>query len=249
MKRFLSMLLMVMLLSPLTMKADEILVGTATGHSNLGPFVNSYPHSWIEMIYTAEEIGQACTIGSIAYQYAEGPKFPLNEIKIYLAETTKTSFETKADWTPENELKLVYSGVNVVIGGDEEWEVFELDTPFEYSGEKNLAVVISKTASYNELYLRWSCYVAEKNILFTASDTDPSFAQYPTAEGLATYDKKPIMKLTERAPQLDAPTNLRAYIRQDIPDYNYKYEITMAWDAVEGAQGYDVFVNTTKEQD
>jgi hypothetical protein len=49
--------------------------------------------------------------------------------------------------------------------------------------------------------------------------------------------------------RLDAPTNLRAYIRQDIPDYNYKYEITMAWDAVEGAQGYDVFVNTTKEQD
>ena len=48
---------------------------------------------------------------------------------------------------------------------------------------------------------------------------------------------------------LAAPTNLRAYIRQDVPDYNYKYEITMAWDAVEGAQGYDVFVNTTKEKD
>ena len=57
------------------------------------------------------------------------------------------------------------------------------------------------------------------------------------------------MKLITPATKLDAPTNLRAYIRQDIPDYNYKYEITMMWDAVEGAQGYDVYVNTTKEQD
>ncbi|MBQ5856878.1 MAG: S8 family serine peptidase [Bacteroidales bacterium] len=49
--------------------------------------------------------------------------------------------------------------------------------------------------------------------------------------------------------KLAAPTNLRAAIRQDVPGYNYKYEITMMWDAVEGAQGYDVYVNTTKEQD
>ncbi|MBR4848531.1 MAG: T9SS type A sorting domain-containing protein, partial [Bacteroidaceae bacterium] len=30
--------------------------------------------------------------------------------------------------------------------------------------------------------------------------------------------------------------------------YGYKFEITMAWDAVEGATGYDVYVNTEKEQ-
>ena len=48
--------------------------------------------------------------------------------------------------------------------------------------------------------------------------------------------------------KLEAPTNLRATIRQDVPDYDYKFEITVAWDAVEGAKGYDVFVNTEKEQ-
>ena len=47
---------------------------------------------------------------------------------------------------------------------------------------------------------------------------------------------------------LAAPTNLRAHIRQDVPGYGYKFEITMAWDAVEGATGYDVYVNTEKEQ-
>ena len=48
--------------------------------------------------------------------------------------------------------------------------------------------------------------------------------------------------------KLKAPKNLRAAIRQDVPDYGYKFEITMAWDAVEGATGYDVYVNTEKEQ-
>ena len=49
---------------------------------------------------------------------------------------------------------------------------------------------------------------------------------------------------------LAAPTNLRAIVEQDLADYPaYKYKITMMWDAVEGAQGYDVYVNTTKEQD
>jgi fibronectin type 3 domain-containing protein len=43
---------------------------------------------------------------------------------------------------------------------------------------------------------------------------------------------------------LAAPTNLRATIRQDVPGFKYKYEITMAWDAVEGAKGYEVYVNT-----
>ena len=53
----------------------------------------------------------------------------------------------------------------------------------------------------------------------------------------------------EEPAKLDAPTNLRATIRQDVPDYDYKFEITVAWDAVEGAKGYDVFVNTEKAQD
>ena len=85
--------------------------------------------------------------------------------------------------------------------------------------------------------------------MFTASDTDPAFAQYPTADGLATYSKKPVMKLKAPVAKLDAPKNLRAYIKQDVPGFSYKYEITMAWDAVVGATGYDVFVNTETAQD
>jgi hypothetical protein len=241
------LILVMMVMIPSIMKADEIVVGTATDNKNAVPFLNSYPNSWMEMIYTAEEIGPACTIGSIAFQYVAGPTLETNDLRIYLAETDRAEFASKSDWTPESELTLVYSGNNVVIG-DEEWETFKFDTPFEYSGEKNLAVVVAKTAGYIQLTLTWACYNADKATMFTASDTDPAFAQYPTGDALAVYGKKAVMKLIEPA-KLDAPTNLRAAIRQDVPDYDYKFEITVAWDAVEGAKGYDVYVNTEKVQD
>ena len=246
MKKLLSFLILMVMTSSV-IKADEIIVGTATDNKNVAPFVNSYPNSWLEMVYTAEEIGQACTIGSIAFQYELGPTLDANDLRIYLAETDKSYFESKSDWTPESELTLVYSGTNVVLG-DDAWETFKFDTPFEYSGEKNLAVVVAKTAGYKQLTLTWACYNSPNSVMFTASDTDPVFAQYPTAEGLATYSKKPVMKLIEPAAKLAAPTNLRASIRQDVPEYNYKFEITVAWDAVEGAKGYEVYVNTEKEQ-
>ena len=258
-------------LFPLTMNADEIMVGTATGDKNVAPFVNSYPNSWLEMVYTAEEIGQACTIANISFQHVMGTSFATNDLRIYLAETTKSVLANKSDWTPESELTLVYSGTNVVIG-DEEWESFELDTPFEYSGEKNLAVVVAKTAGGMNMTLTWACYDAANSVMFTASDTDPSFAQYPAANALAMYGKKPVMKLSDgkeseggeegdeeegeddneeeiEPATLAAPTNLRATIRQDVEGFGYKFEITMAWDAVEGATGYDVYVNTATVQD
>ena len=253
MKKNLLFLMLMVVLFPLTMKAQEIIVGEATTDKNLAPFLNSYQNSWLEMVYTAEEIGQACTIGSIAFQYVGGPILPTNDLRIYLAETDKEKFMDKTDWTPEEELTLVYSGTNVQIGGDE-WETFELDTPFEYSGEKNLAVVVAKTAEYFELTLTWACYSYAGGVMFTGNvngDHDTSFAQYPTGEGLAIYNYKPVMKLVEREPvaELAAPTNLRAYVRQDVEGFGYKYEVTMAWDAVEGADGYDVFVNTATAQD
>ena len=247
MKKLLSFLILMVMTSSV-IKADEIIVGTATDNKSVAPFVNSYPNSWLEMVYTAEEIGQACTIGSIAFQYVAGPTLETNDLRIYLAETDKSSFTSKSDWTPESDLALVYSGTNVVLG-DDVWETFKFDTPFEYSGEKNLAVVVAKTAGYIQIQLTWACYNSANSVMFTASDTDPAFAQYPTADGLATYSKKPVMKLIEPAAKLDAPTNLRATIRQDVPDYDYKFEITVAWDAVEGAKGYDVYVNTEKVQD
>ena len=253
MKKFLLSIVMIMALMPLTVKADEIIVGEGTDAKNLAPFVNSYPNSWCEVVYEASEIGKACTIGSMAFNYVAGTQLTANDIRIYLAETTKTEFADKSSWTTAEDLTLVYSGTDVVLG-DETWETFEFETPFNYSGENNLAVVVAKTAPKMELTLTWSCYDDPNSVMFTASDTDASFAQYPVGEGLATYGKKPVMKLIEAEEtvtptELLPPTNLRAIVEQDVPGYNYKYRVTMMWDAVEGVDYYDVYVNTATATD
>ena len=54
---------------------------------------------------------------------------------------------------------------------------------------------------------------------------------------------------TETKEGLVPPTNLRATVEQDVAGYNYKYRVTMMWDAVEGADAYDVFVNTATAND
>ena len=254
MKKFLLSLMLMAFLFPLTMNADEIIVGTATDVTNVNPFLSYIRHTWVETIYQADEIGQACDIESIAFNFVESATYTVSTINIYLAETTKSEFEDKSQWIAEDELTLVYSGTNLVIG-DTEWETFELNTIFKYSGEKNLALVISKSSEDFVQNLNISCYNAKNCIMFTGNDADAIYAQYPTSDGLAVYGKKPVMKLiqtenAEETTRLEAPKNLRATVEQDLPDYTeYKYKITMEWDAVEGAQGYDVYVNTTAEKD
>lgn len=256
MKKFLLSIMLVAIMLPMTIKAQEIVVGEAVGSTNFAPFVNTYSHSWIEIIYKSDEIGQAYNIGSIAFNCAGGPTLSTDEINIYLAETTKSMFEDKSQWTPEEELTLVYSGTGVVLG-DDEWETFEFEKAFQYSGEKNLALVVSKKASActtSHWDLQWSYYDDANTLLFTASDTDASYAQYPVGDGLATYGKKPVMKLIEAEENTEptkpsAPTNLNASIEENVEGYDYRFRVTLTWDAVENADYYNVYVNTATASD
>lgn len=54
---------------------------------------------------------------------------------------------------------------------------------------------------------------------------------------------------TETKEGLLPPTNLRATVEQDVAGYNYKYRVTMMWDAVEGVDYYNIYVNTEKATD
>ncbi len=47
---------------------------------------------------------------------------------------------------------------------------------------------------------------------------------------------------TDIKAQCDAPQNVRARAEFNSPDYNKKYKITITWDAVEGAESYEIHV-------
>ena len=157
---------------------NQIMVGTATT-SYYAPFftILSSSERWFEAIYKADEIGKAGRIGEIAFSYNQGSETTA-DIKIYLAEVTKSVFASPADVTPATDLTLVYTGTNVTLC-DSAWETFVLDTPFNYGGEKNLLLVVVTTNT--SLSNKWNCYTDANTALIKDAMLD---------------NKKPVMMLT-----------------------------------------------------
>ena len=103
---------------------------------------NAYYYcSTAQFIYTAEELGTAKTINSVAFYHND--KSLVATVKIYLFHTTESTVNTSSyvtSGTPN------YTGTNITLGGSSAgWQEFTLETPFEYNGTDNLLVVVCRT--------------------------------------------------------------------------------------------------------
>ena len=107
------------------------------------PSNSYYNYSLTQQIYTADELGAACTIKSIAF-YNEGTA-KTRKYDMYLVHTDKAVFSDRTDWIAVTEADKVFSGNMVMVAGD--WTVFTLDTPFEYDGTSNLALVMDDNSA------------------------------------------------------------------------------------------------------
>ncbi len=127
-------------------KVETVTVGEGTSSIYQVPYVNHYKNSTSQMLYTADEIGKKGIIQSIAFYVSNAYEFNCSELKIYMGETDLTQL-SKSDAFTSNGLQLVYSGNDVTIGSASGWETMTLSTPFDYSGEKNLVVVVCRKSS------------------------------------------------------------------------------------------------------
>jgi len=101
------------------------------------PFFMECNYSMTEQIYTAEEIGMAGTITSIAFQYASSGAFSMSGVQIYLKHTDKNDFGDYS-MVPLSEEDKVFEGT--FSATDAGWATIIFDTPFEYDGNGNLLV-------------------------------------------------------------------------------------------------------------
>ena len=123
-------------------------------------------HSWYkqalsQQIYTAEEIGMACTITSIAF-YNEGAE-KSRTYDFYLKHTNKTSFSSDTDWITVMATDKVFSGeVTMVANG---WTTIALSTPFEYDGVSNLVLVTDDNSGEytSQPHMKCSVYNTSSN--------------------------------------------------------------------------------------
>ncbi len=98
----------------------------------------SVKSSVTQQIYTADEIGGAGYINSIAF-YNDGNQ-QTSTYSVYLKHTTKSSFESVSDWESVSSSDMVYSGQFVFPIG--KWTTLEFDSPFNYDGNSNLVLVV-----------------------------------------------------------------------------------------------------------
>lgn len=132
----------------------EVSIGSGSSSTYYIPVFESYRYSLSEQIYTADEVGGAGVINTIAF-YSSANKTITRSIDIYLKNTEKTEFSNSTDWENVSTLCRVFSGnVSFSTSG---WTTINLTTPFEYDGVSNLLICVDDHTgkgldSYNRFY-------------------------------------------------------------------------------------------------
>ena len=159
-------------------------VGQDQSSSDYLPSYSYYKQTLSQQIYTAEEIGAAGTITSIAF-YNKASADRTRTYDFYLKATNKSSFSSKTDWITVAASDKVFSGSVTMTSGA--WTTIVFDTPFEYDGTSNLVLVADdNTGSYDySPYMSCSVYNTTSNqaIYIYSDNTNYNPMSPPTSSG------------------------------------------------------------------
>ena len=185
------------------------------------PSNSYYNYSLTQQIYTADEIGSACTIKSIAF--FNGGTEKTRNYTMYLVHTDKTVFSNYMDWIAVTEADRVFSGDVTMVAGD--WTVFVLDTPFEYDGTSNLALVMDDNTRGWSNGMACQVFDASGNqalrICSDGTNYDPSnpSSYYGTLMNTKNQILLGIERVTEQTIVLSAGTNwFSTYVEITLDD-------------------------------
>ena len=120
-------------------QGSDVTIGSGTGTNTNVPTNSGQKYSLSQQIYTNNEMGNAGTITKIAFQVSNS-KSTTRSLEVYLAHTSKSSFDSNSDWVQQATSNKVFSGsVSFANSG---WTTITLDTPFEYDGTSNLLLTV-----------------------------------------------------------------------------------------------------------
>ena len=140
------------------MHLEDTLIGQGEATNSYLPSYSYYCYTLSQQIYTSDEIGKAGSIRSVSYFNAGYTK--TRNYNIYMVHTDKTAFENTTDWITVSEADLVYSGTVTMTQGY--WTTITLNTPFDYDGTSNLAIIFDdNTGSWTSNNM--SCRVFDAN--------------------------------------------------------------------------------------
>ena len=171
-------------------------IGTADAAAGYLPTYILYNYSYTQQIYTADEIGTAGTILSVAFY---GQSVQTRNLDVYMVATDKTNFESATDWIIVSENDMVFSGS--VDFAANVWTTITLTTPFTYDGTSNLAIIVDDNTGTWTSSIQFNVYNVESNQSLyyyrDASDIDPA---NPSVDGTLFAKKNQIRLLIDSTP-------------------------------------------------
>ena len=177
-------------------------IGTGTASNYYTPYCNYYNYSVTQSLYTASEIGvgRPAKVSSIAFYVDNAYSIENQYVKIYLANTSKTSFTSTSDALASSAFTLVYSGY-ITIGASTGWETITLNKNFGYDGT-NLVIAVAKIGTYQEpLKYRVSATTTAKTI-YSCSDGEDIQGDITSCTYRNTLDSRANVKITFAEPEL-----------------------------------------------
>ena len=133
----------------------KTVLGTGTETSVALPLANHSTDAQTQQIYTAEELGAAGDILSIAF-YKTGTASCSRNLDIYMAHTTRDQYTNASDWVSTSNAQLVFSGTVSFVNDD--WTTITLSTPFAYNGQQSLALTVFDETTTTGETASFLCY-------------------------------------------------------------------------------------------
>ena len=221
------------------------------------PSYSRFKYSLSEQIYTAEELGCAGTINSIAF-YNEGDE-ATRWYDIYLKHTIKSCFSDTTDWVPVEYSDRVFSGEVTMQAND--WTVITFDTPFGYDGiHRVLLVVNDVTGIGTSMSPMISCRVFntdENQALFRYSNNtgiDPCYPNNNPNIGSAHLVSRKNQLLITKTPTNDyLPSYTHSnyslseqiYTAEELGAAGFITSIAFYNESVETTHSYDIYLKPT----
>ena len=234
------MILLTLMMGLCTLKVsaqETVEIGTGTGTTYYGPFNSLWGYSFVEQIYTAEEIDMAGEITSISF-YKDHGNGQTNNIVVYMKLVDRSSFSSNSDYEQVTAQDIVYQGSwEIPTTG---WTTITLDTPFDYDGASNLMIAVHEnTSGYTTQYF---CYTAAANsmISFHSDSSDPDPYNLGAWSGtIYTQSNRPNIRM-EIMPN---GNNCYSPLAPAISDIT-AYEATLSWTPREDQSAWEVYCGT-----
>jgi hypothetical protein len=215
-------------------------IGTGSSTSYYAPFNTYNNNGWSQIIYPASEISGSGNIQAIAFycNTIDATKDLSGTVAVYMAHTDLT---TSSAWVPEADLQLVYQTTAFAKPTVTGWFEIALQTPFNYDGSSNIAVVVSSKLNDWSMTQNFRCTSVTNAVRYTGSDSSTSGGDYPTGSGTNKSDRPNIQFCFEAK----ACPDVKALAVSDIT----KESAHISWEPIGSEVQWNVFLSDTLVED